>query len=166
MKTLVIYFSRSGNTKRVAKTIYEEIPDEKEIKSIDANLSLEDYDLVFLGFPIESYAPPKPIQNFLQENTKHKELVLFITHGVPEGHELLSIWIDTCKKLLHPTAKVVDVFTCQGEVADHVVTELSKSPDLMLQAWAAHCYLIKGQPDEARLQRAKEFARKISSSIE
>ena len=160
MKILVAYFSRTGNTKRVAQAIYDEIQCEKEIKSIDDDLSLKDYDFIFLGFPIESYGPPTSIHKFLSLKTKQKNFALFITHGVPEGQELLPLWIENCKKLIHPTAKVKEIFTCQGEVAEYVVDSLRKSPNPMLQVWAEHCHLSKGQPDESRIQKAKEFARK------
>ncbi len=165
MKILITYFSRSGNTEKVAKAIYEEVQCSKDIMQITLDMDLEQYDYVFLGFPIESYGPPKDIYPFLRTKTQNSKLILFITHGVPENNELVPSWIDKCKTFLHPTANVVDIFTCQGEVADYVVDELSQSQNPMLRAWAKHCYLLKGQPDEAKLQKTKKITQKILKEI-
>ena len=52
MKVLVSYMSKTGNTKKVAEAIFEEISDEKEIIPIDEVDSIEGFDIAFLGFPI------------------------------------------------------------------------------------------------------------------
>ena len=53
-KVLVAYMSKTGNTKKVAEVIYDEIQGEKEIKTIEEVESLNSYDLAFLGFPIHA----------------------------------------------------------------------------------------------------------------
>jgi len=50
MKTLVTYFSQTGNTKKVADAIYEAIEGEKEIKPVNEVESLEDYGIICLEF--------------------------------------------------------------------------------------------------------------------
>ncbi|MFC1978144.1 flavodoxin family protein [Chloroflexota bacterium] len=54
MKILVAYMSKSGNTKKVAEAIFEEISDEKELKTVDEVDSIAGYELTFLGFPIHN----------------------------------------------------------------------------------------------------------------
>ncbi len=127
---------------------------------------MNEYDLVFLGFPIESYGCPKEMHEFLGKYTENASLVFFITHGVQENNSLLPGWIDNVKKLLHPSAKVVDQFTCQSEVAQYVVDSLKQSGKPMLIEWANHCHLLKGLPDKNKLQKAKEFAKEVQQKFE
>jgi flavodoxin len=161
MNTLVTYFSRSGNTEKVAKAIFDELNATKTIKKINDDLKLSDYDLVFLGFPIENYWCPKEIQNFLRNNTECSKIIFFITHGVPETNPLLPKWIKRSKALLPPTAEIIDQFTCQSEVAQYVVNALRKTGKPMQMEWAEHCKHLVGLPDESKLQKAREFARNI-----
>ena len=51
MKSLVLWSSRTGNTKAVAEAIFEALPGEKEImeEGREGN-DLSSYDLVFVGF--------------------------------------------------------------------------------------------------------------------
>ena len=165
MNVLVTYFTRSGNTEKVAKAIYEELEQPKTLIKISMDLKLNEYDLVFLGFPIENYWCPKDIHEFLQKNTENAKIVFIVTHGVPENNDLLPEWINRTKKLLHPTAKVVGQFTCQSEVAQYVVDALKRSGKPMQMEWADHCKFLIGQPDENKLQKAKNFAREIQSNF-
>ena len=83
MKVLVAYMSRTGNTKKVAEAIYGAIPQPKEIKRVEDVTSLEGYDLAFLGFPMHSFGPDKPVKTFLETHVKDRAIALFITHMAP-----------------------------------------------------------------------------------
>ncbi|MBB3014190.1 flavodoxin [Cupriavidus alkaliphilus] len=108
-RTLVAYFSRSGNTRVVAGLIHRarstdlfEIrpaspyPDdyEKTVEqarkesdsgyepALDAKAAMAGYDTVFLGFPIWGQTVPPVIRSFLSaHNLSGKTLIPFITHG-------------------------------------------------------------------------------------
>ena len=57
MKTLIIYFSQTENTRKIAECIYDGIIDAKNqcdikpLKDVDVK-SLSDYDLVGIGAPV------------------------------------------------------------------------------------------------------------------
>lgn len=113
-KKLVAYFSASGVTAAVAKTLAEaaeadlyeikpQVPytradldwtnkksrssvemDDKSFRPplADQNAHVEDYDIVFLGFPIWWYTAPNIIKTFLESyNFTDKTIVLFATSG-------------------------------------------------------------------------------------
>ncbi len=87
MKTLVTYFSETGNTRKVAEAIFGEIQGEKEIKDIAGVENIDGYDLTFVGFPIQAFAPPKPVKLFLQDKCRGKQLVMFTTHAQREDFD-------------------------------------------------------------------------------
>ncbi|MHB8104655.1 MAG: flavodoxin family protein, partial [Dehalococcoidales bacterium] len=64
LKTLIIYWSATGNTEKVANTIRETLVSEgiKPIVRKVADATAEeffDYDLIFLGAPSYSFQPPE-----------------------------------------------------------------------------------------------------------
>ncbi len=160
MKVIVAYMSQTGNTKKVAENIFQEIQAEKEIKELGEIDSLEGYDLAFFGFPMIQFGAPKKAQKFLEKHAKDKKVALFITHASPEDFEPLQGWLENCKQAT-AGANLVGMFNCQGELAQHVMDSLLKSDDPQLRAFGEMGAMTKGQPNAARLERARVFAREI-----
>ncbi len=50
MKSLILWSSRTGNTKAIAEAVYEALPDEKDIFEEGRQPSVDGYDLIFVGF--------------------------------------------------------------------------------------------------------------------
>ena len=69
---LVLYWSKTGNTKKVAFAINDGLESAglnvSVIKITEAeNIDYFDYDLVCVGFPSYQWHPPKPVANFLHD---------------------------------------------------------------------------------------------------
>ena len=107
-KVLVVYFSETGNTQKLAKLISDEVGgdfrrietvksyptgealfdytknerdnDERpELKDLDINI--DDYDVIFVGYPIWWYTLPMPIYTFFETfDFSGKIIVPFNTH--------------------------------------------------------------------------------------
>lgn len=76
---VIIYWSKTGNTQKVAFAIKEGL-EEAEVKvSIKrpeeaGDIDYFDYDLVCIGFPSYAWHPPKPMTNFLKSKlNKHRK---------------------------------------------------------------------------------------------
>lgn len=160
MKVIVVYMSQTGNTKKVAEAIFEEIQAEKELKALDELDSLKGYDLAFVGFPIQIYGPAQPAKAFLEEHAGGKDIVLFITHASPEDDKLLIQWLDACRAAA-VGGNVVGLFHCRGELSEKVADMMKSSGDPDLVAWAEERPKTLGQPDETRLERARVFTREF-----
>jgi flavodoxin len=71
IKTLLLYWSATGNTEKVANTIRDTLvhsgvnPIIKKVADA-AEEELYNYDLVFLGAPSYSFQPPEPVQKFIR----------------------------------------------------------------------------------------------------
>ena len=128
----VIYFSRGGNTKKLAEAIAEELNVSAEDVT-KARLRSES-EMVFLGSRCYGGKPGKEIMKFIKSNDfKGRDVALFGTSGGGKGDELNEMK-DALK------AKGVNIqgrFHCKGQTF-----------------WIIN----HGRPDNSDLKRAKEFA--------
>lgn len=165
MKTLVTYMTQTGNTKKIAEAIYDEITGEKDIKNINDISNLEGYDLVFVGFPVMQFNIPENISKFVKENVAGKNIAFFMTHAVPEGSEPIQSWTGSCKDIA-ASGNHLGTFECQGELAQKIIDMLLESDNPEMKAFGEMGPSTKGQPDETRIQKAKEFAKEIQAKVQ
>lgn len=163
MKVLVTYQSLTGNTKKVATAIFEAIGQQKEMKELSQVITLEGYDLVFVGFPIMIHGPSPEVTGFLANQATGRNVALFITHASPEDSEPLQDWLEKCKTTA-ANANLKAVFHCQGELSEQVADFMLSSDDATLVEWAKERHSTIGQPDATRLQWAKDWAKKITEN--
>ena len=161
LKVLVAYSTRTNNTKIIAEAIYGEIEFKKETRNMDELDNLDGYELVFFGFPIENYGPNQEVEDFLKKHSANKKIALFITHGSPELSDFLPPWLEKSKKCLDGSAELLGLFNCQGDVAQFVIDSMSKSDNPTLRYFAQESSKTRGQPDETRINNARDFAREI-----
>ena len=70
MKAIIIYWSKTGNTEKVALTIQESLQETEMsvlLKKVEdaGEIDFFAYDLICLGFPSYRWRPPKPVDEFL-----------------------------------------------------------------------------------------------------
>ena len=116
MQSIVIYYSYSGNTKKVAdalagylepkgdtEVVRLEAIDEsgkflsqafrafrhKRAKIVLANFNLTKYDLICLGTPVWAFAPSPAVNTYLDKCTglEGKQVILFTTYGSGTGNQ-------------------------------------------------------------------------------
>jgi flavodoxin len=161
MKVLVTYQSLTGNTKKVAEAILEAIGDQKEMKELSQVTTLEGYDLAFVGFPIMGFGPSEEVKSFLANQAAGKSVALFITHASPEDSEPLKGWLQTCEDSAANT-NLKAMFHCQGEMSEQIADLMVKSGDAQAAEWGKDRASTVGQPDAARVQRARDWAKKLA----
>ncbi|MGB8780087.1 MAG: flavodoxin family protein [Candidatus Bathyarchaeia archaeon] len=159
MKVLVAYMPRTGNTKKVAEAIYDAIPKPKEIRRIENVTSLEGYDLSFLGFPIYASGPNRQAKAFLETHVEDKAIALFLTHMAPEDAPPLQGWIQKFKDAA-VGANIIGIFDCQVQASRLVKTFVRIHPQARASVRAS-----QGQPDAARLERARAFANEMMNRL-
>ena len=155
MKSLVAYYSESGNTEKLAKAIYDGINvPEKEILPIrEANA--KDYDVIFVGFPVQASSVPAKVEKFIKSVPEGKKLAFFVTHGSLRGGQLaISALYYAFSLALNVT--VLGTFGCRGQVKPSLIDALVKNSEH--KAWAIEAQSAAGHPDEADLEDGKEFA--------
>ena len=101
LKVLIIYFSQSGSTEKIAKMIQNGIIksgndcDLEKIKNVNLK-SLEDYDLIGIGTPTFFYREPVNVKLFISRlgNLNGKHCFIFATHGSIIGNTFY--YMDMC----------------------------------------------------------------------
>jgi len=116
MKSVVIYYSYSGNTKKVAQMLTELLAQKGEVQQTElvgldesksffgqcrraflrkratlqpVNLDLSRYDLICLGTPVWAFGPTPAINTYLDKcfGLEGKNVILFTTYGSGTGNE-------------------------------------------------------------------------------
>jgi len=149
MKVLIIYFSQTGNTKKIAKKIQEgiiESGNECEIVNIlKINLEqIKNFDLIGFGTPTFFYREPINIKRFLQnlEDIIGKHCFLFCTHGSQIGNTFYYMK----EELVSKGYNVIGTYD----------TYSNASIQFYPTPWHT-----AGHPDEIELEEAIEFGKNI-----
>ncbi|MDD8030710.1 MAG: flavodoxin family protein [Acidobacteriota bacterium] len=160
MRTLVTYYSLTGNTRLVAEAIYEAIPEPREIKSLTEVASVDDYDLVFIGFPVHSHSVPYKVEQFLKKLPAGKKIALFMTYSSITGSRLSREALEQALVLAGKT-KILGSFSSRGKVSAQAMEVLGKSPEHAL--WTEMAVTARSHPDHNDLEDARTFAQWIVS---
>ncbi|MBD3415072.1 MAG: hypothetical protein GF421_11650 [Candidatus Aminicenantes bacterium] len=161
-KTLVTYFSQTGNTKKVAEAIYENLQGDKQIKNFkEADMEdMKDCDLIFVGFPVHSHSVPVAMERFIKQIPPNKKLAFFSTHGSLTGSRISREAIEHAT-VLASKAKLLGSFSCRGKVSLEALELLKKSPEH--RAWTDMAASASTHPDKNDLKEAGSFAHWITT---
>lgn len=162
MKVLVTYFTKTGNTEKVARAIYEVIRTEKDLLPVQEVKDLAGYDLIFCGFPVHSHSVPLPVENFIKMIPPAKKIALFATHGSLRGGQLATTAIEHAISIASKL-KVLGTFGCRGKVQPTIIEALLKQPEH--RAWAETAKSAANSPDESDLEDARQFAKKVAAML-
>lgn len=124
VKVLVAYFSYSGTTKNIANAISEktggdlfeitpqdgysnvymesnsEIRGNKRPTLTETVENMDEYDIVFVGYPVWWHATPAPINTFLESyNLTGKLIIPFCTSGESDISETMPTFLNSCNGL-------------------------------------------------------------------
>ncbi|MEM2866330.1 MAG: flavodoxin family protein [Candidatus Hadarchaeales archaeon] len=138
MPAAVIYYSETGNTKKIAEAIARGTkarcePVEKGGEAVKGA------DLLFVGTPVHSFGPSRPILEFLRKTDwSGKRVALFCTYaGLGNRRTLRKMRKEVEKR----GGKVVGEFWCKGRFK----------------------FMRKGKPDAEDERRAEEFGKNMAS---
>jgi len=163
MRSLVTYWTQTGNTQKVANSIFASLPGTKVLLPIHEVEDTSGFDLIFIGFPIVRFGPPEIVSEFLSSRAAGKKIALFITHAMPSRSDdpgqisMLRKELEKCREAC-AGSHLAGMFHCQGELSEKETETLVASKIPMLMAFAAMRPQTIGHPDEAELREAGMFA--------
>ncbi|MEM2425323.1 MAG: EFR1 family ferrodoxin [Candidatus Bathyarchaeia archaeon] len=150
MKGIVIYYSASGNTMKIAKAIHKGMRKviEADIASIKRITPEEvaKYDLIGVGSPVWFFREPANVKFFLYRLPKMegKHCFLFCTHGTAP----YWIFASMASTLQRKGLKIIGWADWYGAV--EINLHMPKP------------YFTDGHPDEVDLKEAEEFGRRMA----
>lgn len=104
MKTLIAYYSKTGNTRKVAEAVkaarscdMDEIKYDEEAHTVESEMNPADYDRVILMCPIWAFSLPEPMALYLE---RHKSEIRQYQLAVTCGLMGLRGCISGCKRIL------------------------------------------------------------------
>jgi len=181
LKVLIVYYSETRNTEKVAETICDAVSKDheallKKVDEIDTS-TLNDYDLVFLGSPCHGgdLAPPvKTLLSAMPESPRFK-LAGFFTHSCPtQEHSSASFekWASKCVTSFEKVSKEKKIdfrghYNCQGAPSPPIQEFIRKaafgsaSSSLASNAYEEFAKEALKHPDAEDLCKAEEFARNV-----
>ncbi len=134
----VIYYSWSGNTKKVAEVIAAELGVTAE--NVKKKRGLAKDSFVFLGSGCYASRPGKKLRRFIAENDfKGRQVALFGTSGDGKGNEVRAM-----EQLLKPKGAIIkSSFYCQGKT---------------------FFLFYRGHPSQKELANASKFAKQMKEA--
>lgn len=163
MKALVTYYSETGNTEKLAQAIFDGIKEaKKDIINLKDLSGADEYDVVFVGFPVQSHSVPGKVAAFVKGLPKGTKVAFFATHGSLKGGELaITAFYEAVT--LGSDLTVLGTFGCRGRVKSQIIEGLMKKAEH--RAWAMEAQSASGHPDSGDLEDAKEFADQMIAKV-
>lgn len=179
MRVLILYYSETGNTARVAAAIHGAVATlghSAHLKALGdvAVDALGAYDLVFWGSACHDTDLARPAKRLLEQIREAPDFKLagFVTHAAytPEGgdreEELHGTWATRCAQTLRQVCQEKGIeflgyYGCMGApsppieqfIHDQIVTDEGE--------WQRYREEVRGHPDDEDLRRAGEFATQV-----
>lgn len=170
MKSIVIYSSRTGNTKQVAEAIHSVLPEGTPCVSVkEAPTDLSVYDVVFMGFWADQGNADKAAQTVLKRLDAEK-VALFATLGVSPMLPHAKGTMIAATGLLPNGQTPVGTFMCQGKVDPKVIEMMYKifpkgHPHGQSAERDERHRLGASHPDENDLANAVAFAKEVLTKL-
>ena len=159
-RTLVAYFSRTGNTKLVAESIHQALDGDRTLWPIDKAGPLDDFDLIFIGFPVQSHSVPYPVEQFLKSLPAGMKIALFSTHGAFPHHPMAREALEYAA-VLTGQCRLLGTFHCRGKLSLQALEAFTRSPEH--QEWTNMAPSAASHPDTHDLAEAVIFARHMKA---
>lgn len=169
MRVLVVYFSQTGNTEKIASAIFDEASRSNDavLKKLDelSPDALIEYDQVFIGSPIHAGSVSREVNEFLKQIPRLPKLKLagFITHATPAYpqqtlDQMAQSFVEICQE---KEMEYLGCYSCQGYLADFMHEAVQKMQNVDDEEWQGKVKQMTGHPNANDESNAKAFARSV-----
>jgi flavodoxin len=171
MKILITFFSNTGNTEKIAKSIKNGLEGQditlKPIKDVDPS-SLNSYDLIFLGSGIYASRVDKSLPNLINATQEiPQNFVFFCTHASADSYQDGFKLVKRALKKFN--SNIIGEFDCMGEnigIPEATIRSmLDRLPPEKRKEAEEHQKKLKGRPNEEDLENARKLAQSIIKKL-
>ena len=125
MKNLVVYSSRTGNTKKIAEAIFEVLPESKEIFMVEDAPSPGLYDFIAIGFWVDRGTADGKAHQYMKR-IKEKKVGIFGTLGAYPNSIHAREVLSSVRELLDGN-DLLGEFICQGKIDPNILDKMPKN---------------------------------------
>ena len=166
MKSMVVFSSKTGNTKKVAKAIFDVLPDPKNIFTVEESPSVDEYDFIAMGFWVDKGTADSKAREFFK-TVQNKKIALFGTLGAFPDSDHARQSMENVKQLVQGN-EILGEFLCQGKVDPKLIrmmeTRMKDDPHhSMTPERRARLDEAAKHPDEKDIADARDFFLEIIS---
>lgn len=161
MKVLVTYSSLTGNTKKLAEGIFESLENvNKDIKCIKDIQSIEEYDVVIVGYWVDKGGPNKEAEEFMK-TLENKTVGIFATLGFWADSDHAFNSLKKGEELVKENNKILAKFICQGKLSEKIIEQFKKfpkgNPHAITPEKLRRYEIAKNHPSKADIESAGEL---------
>jgi len=166
MKTLVVYSSLTGNTKKAINWAFEVVTGEKELFSVDEAMSLDisSYTRIIHGFWVDKGSLDPKSRKFLKQ-VKGKEIIFIGTLGAYPDSDHAKKVTERSRKIAEEANQYLGTCMVQGKMSDSLLASMDKFPlNLIFRKTEERLERIKVaalHPNEEDKQKIQEFVRNL-----
>ncbi len=158
MQTLVVYSSKTGNTKMVAEAIFSIMPEGTVFSAVEDAPDPQNFDFLCLGFWVDRGGPDAAMATYMERVTG-KQVGLFGTLGAWPDSDHAHKCIAKAREMMASNT-VLGTFLCQGKIEPKLLVSMKKmrtkqSAHPMTEERRARIEEAKKHPDEADCANAK-----------
>ena len=169
MKSLIVYSSRTGNTKKVAEAIHEIMPMGTELCPAEEAPNPDDYDFIAIGYWVDRGTADEKAKEYI-EKVKSKKVAIFGTLGAYPDSEHAFRSRENVKKLLNEKNEIIGDFLCQGKIDPKLTERLKKlppdHPHWMTEERLKRHMESRNHPNEEDLDNAKGVFKEVIKILE
>ena len=169
MKPVVIYSSRTGNTKKVAEAVLSGLPDGTMMIAAEDIQQVAEYDLIFMGYWVDKGTADITAQEAMAK-ISGKMVAIFATSGAYPDSRHAKDSLANGASCFGEDCTVLGAFICQGAVDPQLIERARSRPadhhhaltPERIQRWND----ASSHPDDTDLDKAVAFSRQILREAE
>ena len=169
MKPVVIYSSRTGNTKKVAEAVLSGLPDGTPMIAAEDIRQVAEYDLVFMGYWVDKGTADITAQEAMAK-ISGKMVAIFSTSGAYPDSRPAKDSLANGASCFGEECTVLGAFICQGAVDPQLIDRAKQRPadhhhaltPERIQRWKD----ASTHPDGTDLDKAVAFSREVLEKAE
>ncbi len=157
MKVQIIYYSLTGSTEKLAKSIYDGLKvEEKSIHNFKDGVPVLDGDIILVGYWGISSGPNEDFQEFLK-TIKNKAVGIFCTLGYYADTAYAHSTLETAENILKDSNDIIGSFVCNGAVSPELMKgQVPDYPHTPTEQKEIRWEVISSHPTAAECQLAAE----------
>ncbi len=170
MRTVIIYSSNTGNTKKVAMAIKEVLPRGTEIYSIEKAPDPDNYDLILMGYWVDKGNADIKTRGYINKISA-KTIGLFGTLGANPTSDHALIVKKRVEQPIEKKNRLIFHLLCQGKIYEEALNKYNKMleedpSNAGTKAYIENFYKALNRPDKKDLEYIKNEVRKKLNNMD